>query len=154
MIALARTNVAKSGVTNAEFLQAPITAIPLKDSTADCIISNCVINLVPSDEKAGVFREVFRVLKPGGRVAISDVLARQQLSKEVAENVALYVGCIAGASQIEEYRAWLEGSGFQSKWDSVTFLLGSLMDDVYRYLDCRYKERSQLVQAARKRQQS
>lgn len=112
MLTLARENVEKAGISNASFVEGYITAIPLEDSTADCIISNCVVNLVPNDQKSLVFHEMFRLLKPGGRVAISDILARKQLPSDVTSNLALYVGCIAGASQVEEYHSFLKDAGF------------------------------------------
>ncbi|KFX87217.1 hypothetical protein V490_08432, partial [Pseudogymnoascus sp. VKM F-3557] len=82
-------------------------------SSADCIISNCVINLVPGADKALVFSEIWRLLKPGGRVAVSDILARKELSPELKGHLGLYVGCISGASLVGEYEAWLRGVGFQ-----------------------------------------
>ncbi|GIK05279.1 hypothetical protein Aspvir_009383 [Aspergillus viridinutans] len=112
MLALAHQNVEKAGITNASFVEGFITAIPLEDSTADCIISNCVVNLVPKEQKSLVFQEMFRLLKPGGRVAISDILARRELPPEIANDLALYVGCIAGASQAQEYDAYLKDAGF------------------------------------------
>ncbi|GAQ05111.1 putative arsenite methyltransferase [Aspergillus lentulus] len=112
MLALAHENVEKAGITNASFVEGFITAIPLEDSTADCIISNCVVNLVPKEQKSLVFHEMFRLLKPGGRVAISDILARQDLPPEIANDLALYVGCIAGASQAQEYHGYLKDAGF------------------------------------------
>jgi hypothetical protein len=112
MLALAHENVEKAGITNASFVEGYITAIPLEHSTADCIISNCVVNLVPKEEKSLVFHEMFRLLKPGGRVAISDILARRELPPEIANDLALYVGCIAGASQAQEYHAYLKDAGF------------------------------------------
>lgn len=114
MIELARRNAAQANIDNAVFVEGSITAIPLADSIADCIISNCVINLVPRREKHLVFREMHRLLKPGGRVAISDILARQELAPEVAQSVALYVGCISGASQVTEYDQYLRDAGFKS----------------------------------------
>ncbi|EAW12228.1 putative ubiE/COQ5 methyltransferase [Aspergillus clavatus NRRL 1] len=112
MLTLARENVEKAGISNASFVEGFITAIPLEDSTADCIISNCVVNLVPNEQKSLVFHEMFRLLKPGGRVAISDILARKKLPSDVTNNLALYVGCIAGASQVEEYHSYLKEAGF------------------------------------------
>ncbi|GFF57420.1 arsenite methyltransferase [Aspergillus udagawae] len=112
MLALAHQNVERAGITNASFVEGFITAIPLEDSTADCIISNCVVNLVPKEQKSLVFHEMFRLLKPGGRVAISDILARKKLPPEIANDLALYVGCIAGASQAQEYHAYLKDAGF------------------------------------------
>ncbi|KAK9387251.1 S-adenosyl-L-methionine-dependent methyltransferase [Lipomyces mesembrius] len=98
MLDLARRNADKAGVFNASFIEASITSIPLDSSVADCIVSNCVINLVPKADKPLVFLEIFRLLKPGGRVAISDILAKKELPSEVREDLSLYVGCIAGAS--------------------------------------------------------
>ncbi|KAL4889886.1 S-adenosyl-L-methionine-dependent methyltransferase [Aspergillus ambiguus] len=112
MINLARKNALSAGVSNAEFIQASISSIPLSDASVNCVISNCVINLVPEKDKPGVFREIFRLLRPGGRVAISDILARQQLPEEVVNNMTLYVGCVAGASQISQYEQYLQDSGF------------------------------------------
>jgi arsenite methyltransferase len=114
MLELAHKNAEKAGISNASFIKASITSIPLPDSTANCIISNCVVNLVPSSEKQLVFHEMFRLLKPGGRVAISDILTRQALPSEVTKSLSLYVGCIAGASQVHEYETYLKEAGFKS----------------------------------------
>ncbi|KAJ6016015.1 hypothetical protein N7540_010606, partial [Penicillium herquei] len=113
MLELARQNAKKSGVSNASFIEAFITSIPLPSSTVDCIISNCVVNLVPEAEKSLVFKEIFRLLKPGGRVAISDILATQELPMEIKSHLSLYVGCIAGASQVADYERYLNEAGFQ-----------------------------------------
>ncbi|KAJ5127833.1 UbiE/COQ5 family methyltransferase [Penicillium atrosanguineum] len=113
MLELARRNARDAGVPNASFIEAFITSIPLPSSTADCIISNCVINLVPEVEKPRVFQEIFRLLKPGGRVAISDILAKQELPMEIKKDLSLYVGCIAGASQVSDYERYLQEAGFQ-----------------------------------------
>ncbi|EAQ89472.1 hypothetical protein CHGG_06091 [Chaetomium globosum CBS 148.51] len=94
------------------FLHANITSVPLPAATADCIISNCVINLVPPADKPAVFREMHRLLKPGGRVAVSDILAKRPLPERLVKDVAMYVGCVAGASEVREYVVWLEGVGF------------------------------------------
>jgi arsenite methyltransferase len=115
MLDLAQRNVEKAGVTNASFVEAYITSIPLPDSSADCIISNCVINLVPQVDKPLVFREMFRLLKPAGRVVFSDILTKKALSEEMKESVALYVGCVAGASGVDEYQKFLEDAGFQGE---------------------------------------
>ncbi|AEO63739.1 uncharacterized protein THITE_2132530 [Thermothielavioides terrestris NRRL 8126] len=98
---------------NITFLKANITAVPLPPDTADCIISNCVINLVPPADKPAVFREMHRLLRPGGRVAVSDILARRPLPDALRADMALYVGCVAGASQVVEYERWLEEAGFR-----------------------------------------
>lgn len=97
---------------NVEFVQSQITRIALKDGIADCIISNCVINLVPEEEKQLAFNEMFRLLKPGGRVAISDILARGPLPDNIKNSMALYVGCIAGASEVGIYQRYLKEAGF------------------------------------------
>ncbi|KAF2440183.1 putative ubiE/COQ5 methyltransferase [Karstenula rhodostoma CBS 690.94] len=112
MLAKARLNATKAGVYNTTFLLSRITAINLNDATADIVISNCVINLVPHNEKRLVFGEMFRLLKPGGRLAVSDILTKRELSEEMKRDVALYVGCVAGASTKEEYEVWLEEAGF------------------------------------------
>ncbi|KFY51362.1 hypothetical protein V496_08862 [Pseudogymnoascus sp. VKM F-4515 (FW-2607)] len=113
MLELAAKNLSKSALTNVSFVKAPITATTLPSGEADCIISNCVINLVPGADKALVFSEIWRLLKPGGRVAVSDILARKELSPELKGHLGLYVGCISGASLVGEYEAWLRGVGFQ-----------------------------------------
>ena len=110
MIDRARRNAAKQGLTNVEFHLATIDRLPLADASADCVISNCVINLAP--DKGAVFREVFRVLKPGGRLAVSDIALKKPLPEELAADIMAYVGCIAGAVLIEDYRRGLEAAGF------------------------------------------
>ena len=102
MIALARRNAEKAGLPNVEFHLAAIDRLPLADASADCVISNCVINLAP--DKAAVFREIARVLKPGGRLAISDIALKRELPPELGNDLMAYVGCIAGAILIEDYR--------------------------------------------------
>ncbi len=111
MIERARENAAKGGYTNVEFYQSTIDKIPLPDASVDCIISNCVINLAP--DKPAVFREIARVLKPGGRVAVSDIALKAELPEAVASSLAAYVGCIAGAIPIETYREELLKAGFE-----------------------------------------
>jgi arsenite methyltransferase len=113
MLDLARRNAEKSKATNVSFIDASITSIPLPETSVDCIISNCVVNLVPELEKPIVFKEMFRLLKPGGRVAISDILARKELPEEVTKDLSLYVGCIAGASQVGAYDTYLKDAGFE-----------------------------------------
>lgn len=110
MLALAERNKAKAGVENVEFLRGEIEHIPLPDNSVDVILSNCVINL--SADKDQVLREAFRVLKPGGRFAVSDVVTRGAMPPEIREKVLLWVGCIAGALEENEYRAKLEAAGF------------------------------------------
>src|SRR6202790_27663 len=110
MLALARENQKKAGVDNVEFLKGNIEAIPLPDSSVDVVISNCVINL--SSDKDLVLREAFRVLRPGGRFAVSDVVVRGPVPAEIRKNVELWIGCIAGAMDESEYRAKLAAAGF------------------------------------------
>ena len=112
MLERARTGQQKLGLTNVEFHQSTIDKLPLSDNSVDCVISNCVINLVP--DKLAVFREILRVLKPDGRVALSDIALKQELPSEVKQSVEAYVGCIAGAILIDEYRSLLEQAGFTS----------------------------------------
>ena len=111
MLALARENQRKAGVENAEFLKGEIERIPLPDNAVDVIISNCVINL--SADKDRVLREAFRVLKPGGRFAVSDVVTRGEIPASIRESVLLWVGCVAGALGDDEYRAKLAAAGFE-----------------------------------------
>lgn len=110
MISLARENQRQAGITNAEFLKGQIEAIPLPDNSIDVIISNCVINL--SSDKDRVLREAFRVLRPGGRFAVSDVVVRGHVPDEVRQSMLLWVGCIAGALEEQEYYAKLQTAGF------------------------------------------
>lgn len=111
MLALARENQSKAGVENVEFLKGEIERIPLPDSSVDVIISNCVINL--SADKDQVLREAFRVLKPGGRFAVSDVVVRGEVPDEVRRSMLLWVGCIAGALSDSEYTLKLSSAGFE-----------------------------------------
>src|SRR6266849_9372914 len=110
MLALARENQRKAGATNVEFLKGTIEAIPLPDNAVDVIISNCVINL--STDKDAVLREAFRVLKPGGRFAVSDVVVRGHVPPDIRRSLELWVGCIAGALEDREYDAKLRAAGF------------------------------------------
>ena len=110
MLALARENQRKAGATNVEFLKGTIEAIPLPDNSVDVIISNCVINL--SSDKDAVLREAFRVLKPGGRLAVSDVIVRGEVPADIRRSMELWVGCIAGALEENEYAAKLRSAGF------------------------------------------
>jgi arsenite methyltransferase len=112
MIERARQNAAQQGAANVEFHLATIDRLPLPDASADCIISNCVINLAP--DKRTVFREMFRVLKPGGRVAVSDIVLKKQLPAEVSQSVLAYVGCIAGAVSVADYERDLRAAGFEA----------------------------------------
>jgi arsenite methyltransferase len=112
MLALARENQRKAGATNVEFLKGEIEAIPLPDNSVDVIISNCVINL--SGDKDRVLREAFRVLKPGGRFAVSDVVTRGDVPEKLRKDILLWVGCIAGALEENEYRSKLAAAGFEA----------------------------------------
>ena len=111
MLALAEANKRKARAQNAEFLKGEIEQIPLLDNSVDVIISNCVINL--SADKDRVLREAFRVLKPGGRFAVSDVVTRGEINPEIRQNVLLWAGCVAGALSEEEYRGKLAAAGFE-----------------------------------------
>jgi SAM-dependent methyltransferase len=112
MLALARKNAAKAGLTNVEFYESTIDKLPLPDASVDCIISNCVINLAP--DKPAVFREIARVLKPGGRLAVSDIALKKPLPPEVGSDLMAYVGCIAGAITFEDYTSGLTAAGFSA----------------------------------------
>jgi len=136
MLALANENKRKAGVTNVEFLRGEIESIPLPDNSVDVIISNCVINL--SSDKAQVLREAFRVLKPGGRFAVSDVVVRGETPPEVRRNMELWIGCVAGALEEMEYRDLLADAGFRrveieptriyKAEDAAAFLEGTGLD--------------------------
>ena|SRR5882672_781353 len=112
MLSLARENQKKAGVENVEFLKGAIENIPLPENSVDVIISNCVINL--SGDKDRVLREAFRVLKPGGRLAISDVVVRSEVPADIRKSVELWVGCVAGALEEFEYRDKLFNAGFEN----------------------------------------
>ncbi|HUQ21373.1 MAG TPA: arsenite methyltransferase [Gemmatimonadaceae bacterium] len=136
MLALANNNKQKAGATNVEFLKGEIENIPLPDNSVDVIISNCVINL--SGDKQRVIDEAFRVLKPGGRFAVSDVVVRGEVPDDVRRNMELWVGCVAGALEEKEYERMLAKSGFESidieptriyrTEDARTFLEGTGLD--------------------------
>jgi ubiquinone/menaquinone biosynthesis C-methylase UbiE len=118
MLALARENQKKAGATNVEFLKGEIEKIPLPDNSVDVILSNCVINLAADKDK--VLREAFRVLRPGGRVAVSDVVVRGAVPAEVRKSVELWIGCLAGALEESEYRSKLTKAGFENVDLSIT----------------------------------
>jgi len=136
MLALAEENKHKAGVENVEFLKGEIESIPLPDNSVDVIISNCVINL--SANKDRVLSEAFRVLKPGGRFAVSDVVTRGEMHPEIRKSILLWVGCVAGALEEEEYRAKLAAAGFEQigieptriyrAEDALSFLLDQGLD--------------------------
>lgn len=136
MLALARENQRKAGVANVEFLKGEIENIPLPDASVDVIISNCVINL--SADKDRVLREAFRVLKPGGRFAVSDVVTRGAIPEEIRRNLLLWAGCVAGALEENEYRGKLAAAGFEQVGieptrvyrleDALSFLEGKGLD--------------------------
>jgi arsenite methyltransferase len=111
MLALANENRRKSGIGNVEFLKGEIEHIPLPDESVDVVISNCVINL--SSDKDAVLQEAFRVLKPGGRFAVSDVVTRGEMLPEIRKSVLLWVGCVAGALEESDYRTKLTSAGFE-----------------------------------------
>jgi SAM-dependent methyltransferase len=112
MLARARENARRQGLHNVEFHEATIDRLPLPDASVDCVLSNCVINLAP--DKNAVFREIARVLKPGGRVAVSDIALKKPLPPEIRNDLLAYVGCIAGAIAIEDYVAGLKAAGFDA----------------------------------------
>jgi arsenite methyltransferase len=136
MLALANENKRKAGATNVDFLRGEIESIPLPDNSVDVIISNCVINL--SSDKAQVLREAFRVLKPGGRFAVSDVVVRGETPPEVRRNMELWIGCVAGALEEMDYRDLLADAGFRridieptrvyKGEDAAAFLAGTGLD--------------------------
>jgi len=136
MLALANENKGKAGVENVEFLKGDIENIPLPDNSVDVIISNCVINL--SADKDRVLREAFRVLKPAGRFAVSDVVTRGDIAPEIRQSVLLWVGCVAGALDENDYRNKLSSAGFEKIQieptrvyrveDAREFLLGQNID--------------------------
>jgi arsenite methyltransferase len=111
MIERARANAEAGGYTNVEFFESTIDSIPLPDASVDCVISNCVLNLAP--DKPAVFREIARVLKPGGRLTVSDIALKGELPEAIARSMAAYVGCIAGAISVDDYRAGLLAAGFE-----------------------------------------
>jgi len=127
MLALANENKRKAGTENVEFLRGEIEHIPLPDNSVDVIISNCVINL--SADKDAVLREAFRVLKPGGRLAVSDVVTRGEVDPQIRQNILLWVGCVAGALEETEYRAKLVSAGFEQ--------VGIEPTRIYRVADAR-----------------
>ena len=112
MVERARSNAKKAGITNVEFHLAEIESMPLSDDSVDCVISNCVLNLVP--DKSAAFAEILRVLRPGGRLAIADLALKQELPPELAADFEAYVGCIAGAMLMDDYEVALAAAGFDA----------------------------------------
>jgi arsenite methyltransferase len=131
MLELARQNQARAGITNVEFLKGEIEHIPLPDNAVDVVISNCVINL--SADKAAVLHEVFRVLKPGGRFAVSDIVVRGEVPADIRRSVELWVGCVAGALHETEYRSLLSAAGFESIGIEPTRVYGT--EDARQFLN-------------------
>ena len=122
MLERARKNEERCSAHNTSFVESPITKIDLPSSAADCVISNCVINLVPEAEKQLVFNEMFRLLKSGGRVAVSDILLKKQLREDMKQDIGLYVGCISGASEVTAYEKYLREAGFNGqKYHTILF---------------------------------
>ena len=117
MLARAHLNATKASITNVKFVKSPITSIPLESGSVDCVISNCVINLLSHGDKKVCFGEVYRLLKPGGRLAVSDTLAKKPFPEQLQRDMGLYVGCISGASLVGEYEAWLKDVGFEGMFD-------------------------------------
>lgn len=112
MISLARKNAMKVKATNVVFIHSRINALPADDNSVDCVISNCVLNLVPEAEKSSVFDSIYRVLKPGGRIAISDFLAYKPLPQDMKDDPSLQVGCVSGAVTVNKMHGLLEDAGF------------------------------------------
>lgn len=126
MLAKAHRNKELMNAQNTEFVRALITDIsPLPADSADCIISNCVINLVPEVEKQLAFNEMARLLKRGGRLAISDILLKKDLTPALKQDIALYVGCVAGASKVEDYEHYLHVAGFKGAFLPSTLMIMS-----------------------------
>jgi SAM-dependent methyltransferase len=142
MLALAEENKRKSGLTNVHFLKGEIENIPLPANSVDVIISNCVINL--SGDKDRVLREAFRVLKPGGRFAISDVVARGDVPAALRKNMELWVGCVAGALSDQDYLAKLAAAGFDNANIEVTRVYN--VEDAQGFLSGQAEDLQQLAQ--------
>jgi arsenite methyltransferase len=128
MLELARKNMENSKASNVLFVKASIISIPLPSATADCIVSNCVINLVHNTDKPIVFREMFRLLKPGGRISISDIVAKDELPVNIKRDMDLYVGCIAGAITVKDYKRCLKEAGFEGESSPSTVVWSKLLN--------------------------
>jgi SAM-dependent methyltransferase len=147
MIARARQNAGKMGVGNVEFRLGEIEHLPVADQSADAVISNCVVNLSP--DKAAVFREALRVLRPGGRVAISDVVALRPVPEEIRRDLALYTGCVAGAATVAETEALLRQAGFVDIQVRVNDAATAAMADMTPGQDLRSLAASASIEARR-----
>jgi arsenite methyltransferase len=147
MITRARDNAARAGLSNVEFRLGEIEHLPVADQSADVVMSNCVINLSP--DKAAVFREAFRVLRPGGRIAISDVVALRPVPADLRRDLALYTGCVAGAATIEETTALLQQSGFVDVRIAVNAAATEAMADLTPGHDLKSLAASASIQARR-----
>ena len=147
MLAKANRNKDLTHAQNVEFVKALITDISsLANDSTDCIISNCVVNLVPEAEKQQAFNEMARLLRPGGRVAISDILLKKDLIPDMKKDMALYVGCVAGASKVKDYNDYLRNAGFKGTYLAYTDNHLQPFDHCrLRHSDCRYRERSERV---------
>ena len=147
MLAKANRNKDLTFARNVEFVRAPITDItPLSNDSTDCIISNCVVNLVPEAEKQLAFNEMARLLRPGGRVAISDILLKKDLTPDLKKDLALYVGCVAGAGKVKDYNDYLHNAGFKGSYLAHSDDRLQPSDHCcLRRSDCRYRERSECV---------
>ena len=144
MLALARENRVRAGVTNVEFLKGEIERIPLPDESVDVIISNCVINL--SADKPGVLAEAFRVLRPGGRLAVSDIVVRGPVDARIREGVELWIGCVAGALEEEQYRGYLTAAGFDAVEIEPTRVYG--LEETHALLANRTEGADEMARAA------
>ena len=133
MIEKARANKARLGAQNVEFRLGEIEHLPVADGTVDVIISNCVINLSP--DKPQVFREAYRVLKPGGRLAVSDIVTDGPLPEEIKSNLSAWAGCVAGALDVKDYMAGIETAGFMDVELTLVYLDEAMVDEAVRQLD-------------------
>ena len=116
MIELAKRNAAKMNATNVQFIHTNINQLPVEDNSVDCVMSNCVLNLVPDEDKLSVIKEIHRVLKPGGRLAISDMLALKPFTQQMKDDTALRAGCVSGAVEVQTMKQYLYHIGFDSEW--------------------------------------
>lgn len=115
MLAVAKKNIQSRNLSNVELIHTSVDKLPIASDSVSCIISNCVLNLVPADEKLATIREAYRILKPGGRFAISDIVEKKTMPEEIKQDVVSYVGCVSGALDAATYRQYLAGAGFQGE---------------------------------------